>query len=195
MMKLQMSKNSNLTHIETERLILREWQASDHAPFARINADPLIMEYFPRLLDETDTEKLIERFQKHFKKYGYGFYAVELKQTHEFIGFVGINHVGNDMPFAPAVEIAWRLDYEYWGQGYATEAALAVLKRAFIDIGLKEVVAYSVFDNTRATHVIEKLGMKRDLKADFSYPKLPDDHPMSRHVLYRLKAKDFKPES
>lgn len=185
-----MSKTPN-THLETERLILREWKKSDHEKFARINHDPLIMEYFPRTLDAKDTDKLVERFQKHFKKYGYGFYALELKESGEFIGFVGINHVEIDVPFKPAVEIAWRLDYEYWGQGYATEAAQAVLRHAFSELGLKEVVAYTVFDNNRAIHIIEKLGMKRDPKGDFSYPKLPDDHPMSRHVLYRLKQKDF----
>lgn len=181
--------------LETERLILREWKKSDIDLFVRINRDPLIMEYFPRTLDEKATRTLVERFEKHFKKYGYGFYALELKENSKFIGFVGISHVEIDVPFKPAIEIAWRLDYEYWGQGYATEAASEVLRYAFTELGLKDIVAYTVFDNTRSIHVMEKLGMEHDPKGDFSYPKLPDDHPLSRHVLYRLKAKDFNGKS
>ncbi len=177
--------------IETERMILREWKDEDLDGFARINSDHLIMEYFPRRLDEKDTEKLVQRFRAHFKKYGYGFYAIELKATGQFIGFVGLGHVELEVPFAPAVEIAWRLDYESWGKGYATEAALAVLHYAFTELGLDEVVAYAVFDNRRSIHVMEKLGMKHDKKGDFMYPKLPEDSPLAKHVLYRLKKKDF----
>src|SRR5262249_19148536 len=110
--------NETMKYIETERLILRDWKDEDVAPFARMNADPIIMEYFPRRLAEKDTKKLVKHFRDHFKKYGYGPYAVELKKDQSFIGFVGLDKVPFQAKFTPATEIAWRLDYAYWGQGY-----------------------------------------------------------------------------
>ncbi len=179
-------------HLETERIIMREWLPSDQAPFSRMNADPLIMEYFPRVLDEAATAKLIDRFQDHFAKHGFGMYALENKETKEFMGFAGLGHVRDIFPFGPAVEMAWRLEYEYWGKGFATEAAHAILNLAFNELNLKEVVAFSVYDNSRAIHMMEKLGMKHDKKGDFDYPKLPKGHPLGCHVLYRLKSEDYK---
>jgi len=179
------------THIETERLILREWHAEDLPAFARINADPLIMEYFPRTLSEAQTKKLVKHFRDHFKAHGFGFYAVEVKDKSQFIGFCGIGYVSEKMPFAPAIEIAWRLDYAYWGKGYGTEAARAVLNHAFTDLNLKEIVAYSVEDNTRAIHMMNKLDLKKDAKGSFHRPGLAKDHPNGDYALYRLKKKDF----
>lgn len=175
------------TYIETERLILRDWQDSDQAPFARMNGDPLVMEFLPRHMDEKASNKLVKRFQDHFKKYGYGLFAVEIKESGEFAGFVGLHNVEFEAPFTPAVEIAWRLDYEYWGKGYGSEAAKAVLNYAFKTLKLKEVVAFTVHDNTRTIHVMEKIGMKRDPKGDFDYPALKKGHPLGRFVLYRMK--------
>ena len=115
-----------MSHIlETERLILRDWKEGDRPHFARINADPLIMEYMPRVLPPEDSDKLIARFEKHFKKHGFGMYAVECKDSEKFVGTVGLNMVAFKAHFTPAVEIAWRLDYGFWGKGYATEAARA----------------------------------------------------------------------
>lgn len=181
-----------MSHLETDRLILREWREEDFEPFARINNDPLIMEYFPRRLADKDSDKLAKRFQAHFKKYGYGPYVVQNKEDGAFMGFVGLQKVESDVPFKGAVEIAWRMDYEYWGKGYATEAALAVLHHAFTELGLKEVVAYAVHDNTRAIHVIEKIGMKQDPKGDFHYPGLPKDSALGNFVLYRMTKADYQ---
>lgn len=177
--------------LETERLILREWKDEDRSIFARMNGDPMIMEHMPRALDEKASNKLVDRFQKHFKEHGYGLYACERKSDGAFMGFVGLETVIIDVPFKPAVEIAWRLDYEYWGHGYATEAAQRVLQHAFEELNLKEIVAFSVHDNARAIHIIEKLGMKRDPKGDFDYPGLAKGHPLGRFSLYRLKRKDY----
>jgi len=186
---------TTIKHIETDRILLREWEATDFSRFAKMNADPLIMEYFPRVLDEVRSKHLFKHFQEHFAKHGYGLYALENKDNHEFMGFVGLNNIEFKAPFTPAVEIAWRLDYDYWGKGYATEAARAVLKHAFEDLKLEEVVAYCVYDNDRAVKVMEKLGMKRDKKADFDYPKLPKGHPLGQHILFRLKKRDYQKHS
>ncbi len=179
-------------HIETERLILREWKEEDKVPFARMNNDPMIMEFFPRRLTEEENARLVDRFQSHFEKRKFGFYAVEMKKTGQFMGFTGLQTVEMDVPFKGAVEIAWRLDYEYWGAGYATEAAKAVMKHGFGKLKLKEIVAYAVHDNSRAIKLIEKLGMKRDPDGDFDYPSLPKDHPLGKFVLYRITKKQFQ---
>lgn len=181
-----------MTILTTERLKLRHWQKDDRAPFARMNADHLIMEYFPRKLDEKASNNLVDRFQKHIDTFGFGPYALEVAATGEFIGFVGLHKVELKVPFAPAVEIAWRLDYGAWGKGYATEAAHAVIRQGFEDKGLKEIVAFAVHDNSRALHIMEKLGMARDAKGDFDYPGLKKDHPLGRFVLYRLAKKAYQ---
>lgn len=181
----------NIPVLETQRLILREWREEDRAPFARINADPIIMEYLPRVLDEKSSNKLVDRFQSHFKAHGYGLYAVENKEDSAFVGFVGLNNVEFDAHFTPAIEIAWRLDYGYWGKGYATEAAQRVLSYAFQDLGLKEMVSFTVHDNTRSIHVMEKLGFKQDEEGDFDYPALRKGHPLGRFSLFRLLKDDY----
>jgi RimJ/RimL family protein N-acetyltransferase len=179
-------------HLETERLVLREWELRDRPLFAQMNADPMVMEHFPRRLDEKASGHLVERFQKHFKLHGFGMYAVDLKATNSFIGFVGLEHVESKFPFAPAVEVAWRIDYGQWGKGYATEAARAVLDHGFKKLGLKEIVAFGVHDNKRAISVMENIGMKRDEKADFDYPSLRKDHPLGKFVLYRANKNSLK---
>ncbi len=172
--------------IYTDRLILRNWQPEDRPLFARINADPLIMEYMPRVLPPADSDKLVDRFQKHIKKHGFGMYALERKDDHAFMGTVGLSHVAFKASFTPSIEIAWRLDYEFWGTGYATEAARAVAQHGFNKLGIEEIVSFTVSDNTRSMHVMEKIGMTRDEDGDFKYPKMPKDHPLSNFALFRL---------
>lgn len=181
-----------MKYIETERLILRDWKEEDKPHFARMNADPVIMEYFPRRLDEKDSNHLVEKFQKHFNKHGYGPFAAELKETGEFMGFIGLHNVEFKSSFTPATEIAWRLDYGHWGKGYATEGAQAALDYALKDMKLKEVVAFAVHDNIRAIKIMEKIGMMRDPDGDFDYPALRKDHPLGRFVLYRAGRKAGK---
>ncbi|MEZ5813872.1 MAG: GNAT family N-acetyltransferase [Alphaproteobacteria bacterium] len=172
-------------HIETERLIFREWKDEDRAPFARMNGDPIVMEYLPRSLDEAASNKLVDRFQEHFDRCGYGLYAVELKETGQFAGFVGLNNVEFKADFTPATELAWRLDYEFWGKGYGSEAARAALEHGLKKLKLKEIVSFTVHDNARSIHLMEKIGMKRDEKGGFDYPSLRAGHPLGRFVLYR----------
>ena len=178
------------THIETQRMILREWKPEDRIPFARMNGDPVIMEYLPRSLTEAQSDRLVDRFEDHFETHGYGLYAVESKEYGTFMGFVGLNNVASEMPFAPAVEIAWRLDYDYWGKGFGSEAACCVLAHAFDNLGLEEIVSFTVHDNTRSLSVMEKIGMIRDEDGNFDYPGMRADHPLGHFVLYRIGAGD-----
>lgn len=178
--------------LETDRLILRPWTAEDADDFARMNIDPIVMEFLPRVLNRKDSDKLLKRFMAHFDAHGYGLFAMERKEDGEFVGFTGLQHVEFDAHFAPAIEIAWRLDTEYWGQGYATEAARAVLGYAFGALKLKDIVAFTVHDNERMTHVFDKLGLVHDEGGDFDYPTLPEGHPLGKFILYRMSKKAFK---
>jgi RimJ/RimL family protein N-acetyltransferase len=170
--------------IITERLILRPWQDEDVARFARINQDPQVLEFLPKPLSYEETSAWVERIAQHFAEHGFGLLAASLK-TGEFIGYIGLNIPTFKAKFTPCVEIGWRLAFEFWRQGFATEGAKAVLDVAFNEIGLKEVVAFTVPANTRSIRVIEKIGMTRDFSADFRHPNLPKDHPLSLHLLYR----------
>ena len=172
-------------HLETERLIFREWEDEDREPFARMNADPIVMQYLPRSLDEKSSNKLVDRFQKHFDQHGYGLYVVEVRESGQFAGFVGLNNVEFKADFTPATEIAWRLDYEFWGKGYGSEAAEAVLHHGLKKLKLPEIVSFTVHDNTRSIHLMEKIGLVRDMGGDFDYPTLRKGHPLGQFVLYR----------
>lgn len=177
--------------LETRRLILREWEEKDFSEFARMNADPLIMEYLPRILDEVSSRKLFERFQQHFNTYGYGQFVIEHKPSSAFLGFAGLSQVEFKMPFTPAVELAWRLEYEYWGQGFASEATQKILEHGFLTLELPEIVAFPVHDNTRAIHVLEKLGFHHDKEGDFQHPSFAKNNPSSHCALYRLAHDEY----
>lgn len=173
--------------ITTDRLILRPWTESDLSPFAALCADPRVMECFPSVKTFDESKQEYERICGHIDQYGFGFWAAELKSTHQFIGFIGIKHVMFETPFTPAVEIGWRLAHEFWGKGYASEGAKAALEFGFTELGLDEIVSFTVPDNIRSQSVMQKIGMTHDPKDDFDHPLLPKNHQLSRHVLYRMK--------
>jgi RimJ/RimL family protein N-acetyltransferase len=135
---------------------------------------------------------MIDHIQAHFDIHGFSPYAVEFRRDHTFIGFIGLNIPSFDALFTPCVEVAWRLDPEYWGQGLATEGARAVTEFGFQQLKLWEVVAFTVPANLRSRRVMEKLGMKHSSADDFDHPQLPTAHPLCRHVLYRLSLSDWR---
>lgn len=179
------------TQTETKRLILRQWKRSDFEPFAAMSNDPRVMEFFPKMLTRQESDNLIGIFQNRIEKQGFGFWALELKTTGEFIGFTGLSKPIFKTHFTPCVEIGWRLAFEHWGKGYATEAALESLRYGFEELALAEIVAFTAVNNVRSRHVMEKLHMTYNPKDDFNHPSLPDDHPLRAHVLYRLKQEDY----
>lgn len=181
--------------IETERLLLRTWSDHDRAPFAIMNADPDVREFFPTLLTRKESDASIDRFQESQMRDGFCFWAAELRETPGLIGFVGLQRMSFELPRVsqPAVEIGWRLTPEVWGQGLATEGARAVLHFAFEKIYLAEVVAITVPQNLRSRGVMKKLGMRHDPKDDFENPGIVEGHPLRPHVLYRLKRNGWFP--
>jgi RimJ/RimL family protein N-acetyltransferase len=171
----------------TERLILRRWRDSDRQPFADINADPRVMEHFPSTLTREESDRFLDRIEAHFDRYGFGLWAAELRQDASLAGFVGLAVPGFEAPFTPCVEIGWRLSANHWGRGLATEGAREVLRVAFEELALDEIVSMTVPANQRSRRVMEKLGMTRNPGDDFDHPNLPPGHPLQRHVLYRSR--------
>ncbi|MGA2907889.1 MAG: GNAT family N-acetyltransferase [Terracidiphilus sp.] len=173
--------------ITTDRLLLRRWRDSDRLPFQAMNADPRVMEFMPSLLSPDESDALVDRAQAHFDRHGYGSFAAELIENHSFIGFIGLSIPNFDAPFMPAVEVGWRLAFEYWGHGLATEGARAAVHYAFGELGLDNLVSFTVPENLRSRRVMEKIGLTHDPNDDFDHPRLSEGHPLRRHVLYRLK--------
>jgi RimJ/RimL family protein N-acetyltransferase len=171
--------------LETPRLRLRPWRESDREPFRRMNADPRVMEFFAATLSSEESDAMILRIQAHTAQHGFGFFAVELRESDEFIGLAGLAHVPFEAHFTPCVEIGWRLAAAYWNRGFATEAAHEWLRYAFEELSLPEVVAFTVPANQRSRRVMEKLGMTRNPAEDFDHPRIPEGHRFRRHVLYR----------
>jgi RimJ/RimL family protein N-acetyltransferase len=179
-----------MTHnsiIETPRLLLRPWRDADREPFARMNADPRVMEFYPALLSAEESNAMVDRAEAHWIRHGFGPWAVELRATGQFLGYIGLVVPGFEAHFTPCVEIGWRLAADYWGCGLATEGAHAVLLHAFTTFALDAVVSFTVPANLRSRRVMEKLGMTHDPAEDFDHPSLPAGHPLCRHVLYRLR--------
>ncbi|WP_441251796.1 GNAT family N-acetyltransferase [Kitasatospora sp. McL0602] len=174
-----------MSELRTERLHLRGWRDSDLDPWAAMNADPEVREYFPGLLTREQAAGSIQRFQQDITERGYGFWAVEVAATGEFIGFTGLDAVDDGMPFT-GVEIGWRLTRSAWGHGYATEAARACLDLGFRQLGLPEILAVTAVGNLRSQAVMERLGMTRDPADDFDDPDVPEG-PLRASVLYRIR--------
>ena len=178
-------------HVETPRLILRDWVDADAEPYAALNADPRVMEFFPAALTRQQSDAQMELIRGFIADHGFGLYAAEEKASGHFLGFVGLWPPSFKAHFTPAVEIGWRLRRESWGQGYATEGARAVAAHAFEILGFDALVSFTTEWNRASRRVMEKIGMTYDPADDFLHPNLPPDHKLSKHVLYRLSRADW----
>ena len=170
--------------VETERLLLRPVENRDLPSFVSLNANPLVMRYFPRTLTAQESGAFFEKVKELARDKGLGLMAVELKNTKSIAGFVGLGTPRFEAHFTPCTEIMWRFHQEFWGHGYATEAAKAVLEQGFISCGLDEIVSFTAVHNKASIAVMKKIGMQPHPEPTFSHPRLPDGHPLKRHVLY-----------
>ena len=175
--------------LHTRRLVLRQWRDDDIAAFAEFSADPAVTRFLVPYADRAAMDAWVVAARKHWHDHGFGPWVVELPGEVPVIGVVGLSNLRFALPFAPAVEAAWRLARPYWGRGYAYEAARAAIDDGFGRLGLNEIVAFTVPANRASRRVMEKLGMTRDPAEDFDFehPRLPPGHPLRRHVLYRLQ--------
>ena len=177
---------ANLIEIETERLRLRQWRSSDRDTFAELNSDSKVMEFFPALLTRAVSDAIADRCQLLIEERGWGFWAAECKATREFIGFVGLNTPSAGLPFSPCVEVGWRLAFQHWGKGFATEAALEALRIGFQVLQLREIVSFTARGNRRSLAVMKRLGMLES--GTFEHPHVPETTGLRQHFLYRLSS-------
>jgi 3-dehydroquinate dehydratase / shikimate dehydrogenase len=176
--------------LRTERLLLRAWQPSDRPAFAALNADPRVMECFPRMLTQRESDDMAERIENLMDEQGWGLWAVEVPGVADFIGFVGLNYADATLG-RHVVEVGWRLAAEHWGRGYAPEAARAALAYGFETLGLEEIVAFTATGNAKSRRVMDKIGMTYNPADDFDNPRVPPDSHLLRHVLYRIDRPAF----
>lgn len=175
---------AELIEVETERLRLRQWRPTDREPFAALNADLRVMEFFPSTLTRDESDAMADRCQLLIEERGWGFWAAECKGTGEFIGYVGLHIPSAELPISPCVEIGWRLAFCHWGKGLASEAAREALRVSFHRLGLKEIVSFAAVGNLRSRAVMERLGMRDS--GTFENPHAPENISLRTLCLYRL---------
>jgi len=176
----------------TERLLLRGWRDEDRDAIAALNADRAVMRYFPEPLSREQSDALFDRLDAAIREHGWGLWALERLDTGRLVGFTGLAVPIHDLPFQPCVEVGWRLARSAWGHGFATEAADSALQVGFDEVGLDEVVSFTTVANQRSRAVMERLGMRRDPAEDFEHPARPPGDPLRPHVLYRLRADEWR---
>lgn len=182
--------NTVPTELRSTRLLLRRWSLDDRPIFAAMNADPVVMEFYPSTLTRSESDAFVDRIEEHFEAESFGLWAVEVESTARFVGYVGLWPATFEADFTPAVEVGWRLSSEVWGHGYATEAARVVLTDGFIRLGLDQIVSFTSAINRPSRRVMEKIGMQHDSADDFDHPSVAVASPLRPHVLYRLDARD-----
>jgi len=177
----------HIQRLETSRLLLREWVDTDREPFAEMNGDPEVMQFFPKPLSHEESDRFIIKSNQILSEKKFGLWAVEVKDSKEFIGFIGLAAPAFEAHFTPCIEIGWRLKKQAWGKGFATEGAVTVLQYGFQDLKLSEIVSFTSALNRPSIKVMERIGMTRKEHEDFDHPRIEHGHRLQRHVLYRIK--------
>jgi RimJ/RimL family protein N-acetyltransferase len=174
----------------TERLALRVWRADHRPAFSEMNSDTEVMRYFPALQTDAQSNATVDAWLDHFAQHGWGNWAVELRATSEFLGFIGLNIPRRQLPFSPCVEVGWRLKRAAWGHGYATEGATACLRHGFTQFGLAEIVSFTALLNTPSIKVMERIRMA-NANADFEHAGVPEGSPLRPHCLYKATRSEW----
>ncbi len=175
-----------MNSLTTERLTLRRWRDADQPAFRALNADPAVMATIGPPLDAAASDALMDRIEAHFDTHGFGLWCVD--RDGESLGFTGLSRPW----FRDGVEVGWRLRSECWGNGYAPEAARECLRYAFTELGLDEVISFTAAGNHKSRRVMEKIGLTRDVTADFEHPSVAESSPLRPHVLYRIARSDWE---
>jgi len=181
---------SHIIEIKTDRLLLRQWHKNDFEPFAKLNANDAVMKYFPNALTSAQSNEFASSIQQRIATNGWGFWAIEIIKNNNFIGFVGLNKPLYSLPFSLQVEIGWRLDECSWNKGYATEAANAALTIGFTQLNFSEVVSFTSVLNQASINVMKRLHMQ-DTNFLFEHPKVPHDHKLLQHCLYKITQDEW----
>jgi RimJ/RimL family protein N-acetyltransferase len=176
--------------VDTPRLRLRQWRDEDREPFAAMNADPTVMEFFASRQSRASSDASIDEWQEQFARQGWSNWAVEELSSGQFIGFVGLSVPRRVLPFSPCVEVGWRLARAFWGKGFASEAARAALRVGFDRLHLAEIVSFTAVGNVRSRAVMERIGMQ-NAHQNFEHPGVPEGHPLRLHCLYRIRREQW----
>ena len=172
-------------YMETERLILRSWKYEDRKPFAEMNCNKTVMKYFPATLSVDESNAFVDRINAEFDETGFGLYAVEIKETGEFVGYVGFHRFTFDAPFSPGWEIGWHISDRFWNKGYATEAAKACLVHARENCLCNKLYSFTAVPNIPSENVMKRIGMS--YQGTFMHPALSDGHWLKEHKLYSIE--------
>ncbi len=181
---------AEIIELTTKRLRLRQWKQADFPAFAMLNSDPEVMKYYPNTLSEEESNDMAQRFEALIAFKGWGFWVVENIDDKRFMGFVGLHEPTYDLPVTPCVEIGWRLARNYWGQGYASEAAKASLEFAFERLDLPEVYSFTSVLNKKSQAVMERLGMV-NMERNFEHPMISEGSSLREHVLFKIEKQDW----
>lgn len=180
------------TPIITERLILNHWTPAHRDAAARMNADAHVMRHFLAPLSREETDAQIDRQEAALALRGYCFWAIERRSDGVFLGLCGLKDGAPGTPVEGDVEIGWRFDRHGWGQGYATEAARAALAHGFGDPAVPRIGAITTLENRESWRVMQRLGMTRDLQADFNHPDMPEGHQNQPHITHFITRLDYE---
>ncbi len=176
----------------TDRLVMRGFTDDDRDAFAALNADPVVMEHFQFPLDRAGSDAFVDRIAACWSERGWGLWAIEVPGVSPFVGYVGLWPAEYVAP--GTIEVGWRLAHEAWGHGYAPEAAAESLRFGFEQVGLDEIVSFTVPQNSNSWRVMEKIGLRRRPERDYDHPNVDADaHPhLVRHVFYALTADEWR---
>lgn len=169
----------------SQRLGFRNWSAKDVETLFEINNDPLVMEFFPSLVNRDNTILFIERMQKQLKDNGFCYFAVDILETRECIGFIGLSEQNYQSSFTPCIDIGWRIKSSAWNKGFATEGAKRCLDFAFADLKLNKVYSIAPLVNEKSIHIMEKIGMRKI--TEFEHPLLQDNKYLNKCAVYLIQ--------
>jgi ribosomal-protein-alanine N-acetyltransferase len=175
-----------IDQLHSTRLTLRPWKDEDRAPYFELASDPVVMQYLTPLITREASDAWIDRHHAQLAEHGFAYWAVELGETGQLVGAVGLSRVTYEAHFTPAIGVGWRLAREHWGKGYASEAAETALRYGFEELRLEEIVAVTLPANIRSQQVMRRLGMTYSPADDFDHPRWPEGHPLRRCVMCRM---------
>lgn len=184
---------TEIIEVKTNRLILRQWRKTDFDMFAQMNSSNTVMQFYPDIMTKKQSDEFAQRNLNNIAINGWGFWAIEIPTVSNFIGFVGLNQPSYELPFSnnqSVIEIGWRLSENYWGRGYATEAAQAALDIGFKQLQFTEIISFASLLNQPSIRVMEKIKMQ-NTNNDFMHPKIPDGHQLQRHCLYSITKENW----
>ncbi len=165
--------------LETERLLLRQWTPEDLDPMHTIESDPEVMQFLGGPASRMETKDRIDRDAVGLALRGFGKWAVERRDTGELIGRVGLSGADPQLPFAPVLEIGWRLSRSSQGMGFATEAAREALRYGFVAMEVDRIAGFTAPANRASRAVFARLEMTE--AGEFDHPGLSE--PERRQVL------------